>query len=91
MNKEMIEEYLYYVFGVKFKYNGSDEYHGRLSFKYKNNIIFYYNSFEEYLFGYNVEFYENEEFMTLFRKLDDIDIKVWTRKIKLERVGNGLG
>jgi hypothetical protein len=79
ISKELIEEYLFDIFGIEWKYSNDD--YGYMFFEYNINII-----------GYNIE--EGNWGKSLTRKLDKVfksklengDIKVWNRKRKLENI-----
>jgi hypothetical protein len=88
VSKELMEEYLFDIFGLRFKYYNTDDYWERMDFKYEDSTIYYYDKLSKSnKYGYNSDFYLTRN-VILFNKLENGDIRVWLRKKKLERVGN---
>jgi hypothetical protein len=83
ISKVLLEDYLFEVFGVDFKFHSFDSKHKVASFKYEENII-YYN------YGRNIWIFASvvcEDILDSYRNiLLKKDFIIWSRKKKLERI-----
>jgi hypothetical protein len=79
ISKEILIEYLYYIFGVEFRYYYSTD----------NYIVYFIYNMS--MIGYNTEEDNwsgvvDNEIIRFYEDLMSIDMKVWIRKRKLEKI-----